>query len=62
MDYCESYKIDCPYAFESENAPVLCVGSWEDCENHRKILKLGRNRADLENESPIMKIKRMKEE
>ena len=35
MGHCKSYDIECPYALESEMAPVPCVGSKEACETFR---------------------------
>ena len=32
MGHCKNYGIECPYALESEYAPIPCVGSQEQCE------------------------------
>ena len=32
MGHCNSYNMECPYALESEMAPVPCVGSKEQCD------------------------------
>ena len=33
---CKNYKIPCPFAFASENAPIPCWGNQEQCDNWRK--------------------------
>lgn len=36
---CINYKIPCPYSMKSENAPVPCFGSQEECNVWREKYK-----------------------
>jgi hypothetical protein len=38
MKYCGVYGIDCPYAL-SDDAPIPCVGSQEECDQYINSLK-----------------------
>jgi hypothetical protein len=35
MNYCDNYKIKCPYAL-SDEAPVPCIGTQNQCNVFRK--------------------------
>jgi hypothetical protein len=37
MGHCKSYNIECPFALQSENAPVPCVGSQGQCDKVRGV-------------------------
>lgn len=36
-NHCNTFNIECPFALASEDAPVPCVGSQEQCNRHREV-------------------------
>lgn len=53
MGTCRVLKFECPFALVSENAPVPCIGSQEECDKIKKLnLKFDnmKNELNMKNE------------
>lgn len=48
MGTCRVLKFECPFALVSENAPVPCIGSQEECDKIKKVNLKQNNMANPE--------------